>query len=88
VSGTAPAAAPARDVPVWLQRVLVTATVVLLTAIRWQFVGIPMERDEGAYALSGERLIQGLRPYVDFYDHRPPAFFLTYGGMVRLLGYD
>jgi hypothetical protein len=88
VSGTARAAAPARDVPVWLQRVLVAATVVLLTAIRWQFVGIPMERDEGAYALSGERLIQGLRPYVDFYDHRPPAFFLTYGGMVRLLGYD
>ena len=77
-----------RSVGPWLEAALAAATIALLVFIRWQFVGIPMERDEGAYAVVGQRLVMGLTPYVDFYDHRPPGFFLAYGLLVKLAGYD
>src|SRR5882757_10023961 len=85
---SASATQPRSNTKAWLRGILVCATIILLVYIRWQFVGIPMERDEGSYALLGQRLISGARPYIDFYDHRPPGFFLAYGLLVKLAGYD
>ena len=47
-----------------------------------------MERDEGSYVMYGKWLIEGAKPYIDFYEMKPPGIFLTYGLMVKLFGYE
>ncbi len=72
----------------WAHYACLAAIIVALFAIRWQFVGIPLERDEGAYILYGKLLAAGAHPYRDFYDIKPPGIFLVYALLVSACGYD
>ncbi len=72
----------------WVEYALVAAIIAILFFIRSNFVGIPMERDEGSYAMLGQWLINGAKPYVDFYEQKPPGLFLAYGLIVKIFGYD
>jgi len=58
----------------------------LVYYIRSQFSEIPFERDEGAYAYYGTLLLEGKRPYIDFYEQKFPGLFYFYAGMVALFG--
>jgi len=54
--------------------ILIIACVLLL---RLPAIHVPIERDEGAYALIGSYLFSKL-PYVDYFDHKPPVVYLIY----------
>ena len=72
----------------WLEYVLVAITIVVLFFIRKNFVGIAFERDEGDYAMFGKWLLTGAKPYVDFYEMKPPGIFLIYALVVKIFGYE
>ena len=60
----------------------------VLFFIRKNFIGIPFERDEGDYAMFGKWLIEGAKPYVDFYEMKPPGLFLAYAFIIKIFGYE
>ncbi|PDW04218.1 ArnT family glycosyltransferase [Candidatus Viridilinea mediisalina] len=47
---------------------------------------LPLERDEGAYAIIAARLLAGDVLYRDLFDHKPPLVHLVYMGAVALPG--
>ncbi len=47
-------------VTVWL---LLGATLIVILAARIRLLGLPLERDEGEYAYTGQLLLQGIPPY-------------------------
>ena len=69
----------------WAFGILVV-TLGLVYYIRSQFLEIPFERDEGAYAYYGKLLLEGKRPYIDFYEQKFPGLFYFYAAMVGLFG--
>ena len=81
-------AKPLLDRLPWLEYVLVGITILALFFIRRNFIGIAMERDEGDYAMFGKWLLSGAKPYVDFYEMKPPGIFLIYALVVKVFGYD
>ncbi|MGI9159508.1 MAG: ArnT family glycosyltransferase, partial [Saprospiraceae bacterium] len=56
--------------------------------LRWNLIDIPLERDEGSYAILGKMAMEGLAPYRDFYEMKPPFIFYTYGLLVELFGFS
>ena len=53
---------------------LFAATAGLATA----FIGWPLNRDITTYATIAQELLQGKQLYVDVWDIKPPAIFVTY----------
>lgn len=55
-------------------------TLLLVTAIlfRINFINLPYERDEGEYAYIAYFVKQGVVPYRDVFDQKPPLIFLVY----------
>lgn len=51
---------------------------------RWQFVDVPLERDEGEYAYFGQVLRDGGTPYVDAHNMKFPGVYLVYGAVFSL----
>ena len=60
----------------WL--VLAVAVFGLIVAIRIRLLGIPLERDEGEYAYSGQLLLQGIPPYKLAYSMKFPGTYVAY----------
>jgi len=58
------------------------AAVIALVALGWWMRSplhhMPLERDEGAYALIAARWLAGDRLYADVFDHKPPLIYLVY----------
>ncbi|GDX51524.1 hypothetical protein LBMAG27_05710 [Bacteroidota bacterium] len=79
---------PLLDRVPWLEYVIVGITILALFFIRRNFIGIAFERDEGDYAMFGKWLLTGAKPYVDFYEMKPPGIFLSYALIVKLFGYE
>jgi hypothetical protein len=46
--------------------------------IRWQMKEVPFERDEGEYATIAWMTSQGLPPYLEAFDQKPPLIFWVY----------
>jgi hypothetical protein len=63
------------------------ALVMLLTcAIRFHLRNIPLERDEGEYAYSGQLMLQGLPPYKLAYNMKLPGTYAAYALMMAVFG--
>ena len=56
--------------------------------LRWQFLDLPLERDESVYYYAGKAALDGGRPYFDFYEMKPPGLFYTYAFLIALFGYS
>lgn len=54
--------------------------------IRLNYLGIPMERDEGIYAYFGQLILDGKVPYIDFHENKFPALYYTYALLVGITG--
>ncbi len=54
---------------------LITVIYVLL---RVHIVGVPLDRDEGAFGYIGQVIINHGVPYMDVFDHKPPLVFYVY----------
>ena len=46
--------------------------------LRLPGLGLPLERDEGAYGLIASLWLDGALPYRDLFDHKPPLIYLLY----------
>jgi hypothetical protein len=54
--------------------------------LRINFLDIPLERDEGDYALAGKLILEGAKPYVDVFEQKPPGLFYSYALVASLFG--
>lgn len=61
---------------------------VFLLILRISLIDLPLERDESAYAYLGKRAMEGLAPYRDFYEMKPPLLFYGYGLLDLIFGYS
>lgn len=63
----------------WLKRNLFIFYSVLFVLLRLPMLGVPLERDEGAYAYIGWIWLNGLGiPYLDAYEMKPPLLHFIY----------
>ncbi len=60
----------------------------LLILLRLPFLDIALERDEASYAYIGKRALEGLAPYRDFYEMKPPLLFYSYAFLIAVFGYS
>ena len=67
----------------WL---VVLVAVVLVGLVRIRLLDLPLERDEGDYAYGGQLLLQGLKPYSDFYTMRMPGIYGVYALAMLVFG--
>lgn len=54
--------------------------------LRVPFLSEPLERDEGAYAYIGSRILAGEVPYRDIFDHKTPAVYYIYAFIIKAFG--
>lgn len=60
---------------------------VVFWSFRVLFLGLPLERDEGAYALEGRGWVKGeLTPYVSVFEVKPPLILAVYAVLYKLWG--
>jgi hypothetical protein len=73
-----------------LSRTVVLVSLALLFAfaalLRWNVAAIPLERDEGGYAYIAQRWLLGETPYVESFDQKPPATYVVYAAIQKLIG--
>lgn len=72
-------------VPSWLPLTLILVATALL---HLQYLDIPLERDESIYSYIGKLALNGGKPYVDFYEMKPPVLFYSYALLVGIFGYS
>ena len=61
---------------------------ILITIIRLNFLTIPFERDEGAYAYSGKIILDGAKTFTDIGSQRLDGVFYAYSFLILLFGYS
>lgn len=69
-----------KDIGVWL------ILAALLVLMRWPFLGVPLERDEGEYAYCAWQMRQGGMPYRDIVTSVSPGIFFLYRFCFALFG--
>jgi 4-amino-4-deoxy-L-arabinose transferase-like glycosyltransferase len=62
--------------------------VLFAIVVRWQLREIPFERDEGLYAYFGHLLLDGAKPYIDFYEMKLPGLYYCYAIAIAIFGYS
>jgi len=71
-------------------KTLVIGALLLVTllfgAIRFRLRTMPLERDEGEYAYSGQLLLQGIPPYKLAYNLKLPGIYAAYAVILALFG--
>lgn len=81
-----PSIAPPIVLPPWLWWVGLAIILLVYAYFRYQFILTPLERDEGSYGYIGQLILDGKRPYLDFYEMKPPALFYSYALLVGVFG--
>lgn len=67
----------------WLGVVLVLA---LTSLIRFRFLQIPLERDEGEFAYVGQLILKGVPPYSNACNMKFPGAYYLYAGVMGVFG--
>jgi hypothetical protein len=73
------------QIPHWIG---LSVLFLLMLVLRWRMLDLPLERDESAYAYIGQRLLEGGRPYLDYYEMKPPFLFISYALINTIFGYS
>jgi 4-amino-4-deoxy-L-arabinose transferase-like glycosyltransferase len=71
----------------WRNWTAAIITVFLSVAPRFFHLGIPFERDEGAYAYVADVIQRGGLPYINAFDHKPPLIYYFYYVSFNLFGH-
>ncbi len=70
-----------------LRHWILTGLVVLaVLVIRWRFVNMPLERDEGECAYFGHLILNGITPYTEAYNMKLPGTYYMYALIMGLFG--
>src|ERR1051326_2082525 len=69
-------------------RVWIVMSLLLLfvTSVRLRLLHMPLERDEGEYAYSGQLILQGIPPYKMAYNLKFPGIYAAYALIMLLFG--
>lgn len=59
---------------------------VLFIVSKFRYLNVPLDRDEGTYLYMGRMFLDGYRPYIDFYEIKPPGIFFIYGIFDAIFG--
>jgi hypothetical protein len=59
---------------------------ILFLLTKYNYLNVPLDRDEGTYLYLGQCFMEGYIPYVDFYEIKPPGVFLVYGVFEKIFG--
>jgi hypothetical protein len=70
----------------WTAFTLVALVVLLFAGIRWRVREMPLERDEGEYAYTGQLILQGIPPYKIAYNMKLPGTYVAYAAILRTFG--
>ena len=62
------------------------AILLIITKLRFPFLEIPLERDEGAYAYMAQLLLKNIPPYTEAYSLYFPGIFIIYALTFLILG--
>ena len=65
---------------------LLIATVAAVICARVHLLGLPLERDEGEYAYTGQLLLQGIPPYQLAYSMKFPGTAIAYAVLMSIFG--
>src|SRR5271166_1253640 len=65
---------------------LVLLAVIFFGSIRYRLRDMPLERDEGEYAYSGQLLLQGIPPYKLAYNMKLPGIYVAYAATMAAFG--
>lgn len=60
--------------------------IAFFAAIRWRLRNMPLERDEGEYAYSGQLMLEGVPPYKFAYNMKLPGTYAAYAVIMVLFG--
>jgi hypothetical protein len=67
--------------------ILVLALIGVLTGlVRYRLLDVPLERDEGGFAVMARLILDGVPPYAGAYDYKPPGLYLAYAAFIALFG--
>ena len=66
--------------------VLLLLVVAVVAAARIRMLGLPLERDEGEYAYTGQLMLQGVAPYKLAYSMKLPGTAAIYAVLMALFG--
>src|SRR6478672_1224121 len=67
----------------WLAMMLV---ILLVSTVRLRLREMPLERDEGEYAYSGQLILQGIPPYKLAYNMKFPGIYAAYALVMAIFG--
>ncbi len=65
---------------------ILAAVAGLVMVIRVRMFGIPFERDEGEFVVMGRMILDGVPPYAEAYNLKPPGIYLAYAAVMALFG--
>jgi len=71
--------------PYWEWTTLVLA-LGFIAFIRFRFLSVPLERDEGEYAYMAQLLLKGIPPYTEAYSMKFPGIYFIYAIILRVFG--
>ena len=60
--------------------------VALACSVRFAALSIPLERDEGEYAYSGQLLLEGIPPFIQSYNMKFPGIYIAYAACMKVFG--
>ncbi len=86
-------AAPSADIPAkipFARRLLLygclAAVMLFVCFVRYRLLNIPLERDEGEYALMGQMILKGIPPYEMAYNMKLPGTYYMYALLMGIFG--
>lgn len=59
---------------------------IIICAIRVHLLPVPLERDEGEYAYSGQLILQGIPPFAQAYNMKMPGIYVAYAAILGIFG--
>jgi hypothetical protein len=69
-----------------VHKVLLSIAIVSFLIVKLHWLKVPLDRDEGTYLYLGKCFAEGYRPYIDFYEIKPPGVFFVYGIFYWIFG--
>jgi hypothetical protein len=65
---------------------LLLVFLIIICAIRIHLLAIPLDRDEGEYAYSGQLILQGTPPFSQSYNMKMPGIYVAYAAILACFG--
>jgi 4-amino-4-deoxy-L-arabinose transferase-like glycosyltransferase len=77
---------PVRDWFLPLSLAVLAAAIVTVMVVRFQAAPVPLERDEGEYALIGRSILDGVPPYLEAGNMKLPGTYYAYAAVMTVFG--